>query len=137
MEQKSNEATPLRPLGDRPLNAPSVLADVNKLINQIKNEATWQKSDHNSITVYKSDELRIVLVGMHTDAELKTHTANAYLSVHVLKGSVIFNVEQEEHRLKAGNIITIHPNLLHRVKSVEESFILLTLAMLQKDEDEV
>lgn len=129
MEKKSNEATPLRPMGGRPLNAPSINIDLNKLMLQIKSETTWSKSDHNSITVYKSDSMRIVLIGLHPNSELKTHTANAYLSVQVIKGSIKFQVEDTEHKLLTGQMVTVQPNIPHRVRSREESFILLTLAI--------
>jgi len=36
MENKSNEATALRPEGDRVLNAPLVEMDLNKFMQQIK-----------------------------------------------------------------------------------------------------
>ena len=40
MKNKSNEATPLRPEGDRMLNAPLVEMDLNNFIVQIKHEIT-------------------------------------------------------------------------------------------------
>lgn len=75
MENKSNEATPQRPEGDRMLDAPMVEMDLNKLVLQIKNETAWEEADHNAITIFKSDLMRIVLMGMHENAELKTHGA--------------------------------------------------------------
>ena len=42
MENKSNEATPQRPEGDRMLDAPVVEMDLNKLMLQIKSETTWE-----------------------------------------------------------------------------------------------
>ena len=71
MENKSNEATILRPEGDRILNAPLLKMDLNKFIDQLKQEITWAESDHNSITVFKSDYMTIVLIGMHKNTELK------------------------------------------------------------------
>ncbi|MBK5269808.1 MAG: hypothetical protein JJE22_02220, partial [Bacteroidia bacterium] len=65
MKSKSNEATALRPEGDRVLNAPLVEMDLNKFIAQLKQETTWADSDRNSITVFKSDNMTIVLIGMH------------------------------------------------------------------------
>ncbi len=83
MENKSNQATPLRPDGDRFLNALEVEMDLNKYILQIKNESTWAESDRNSMTIFKSDSMRIVLMGLHQNAALKTHQAKVVISVQV------------------------------------------------------
>ena len=86
MENKSNEATPQRPEGDRMLDASLVTMDLNKLIEQVRTETTWKDSDRNSITIFKSSTMRIVLLGLHEGAALKTHTANGIISVQVLEG---------------------------------------------------
>jgi hypothetical protein len=39
MENKSNKATPQRPEGNRVLNAQLIEMDLNKFIDEIKNEA--------------------------------------------------------------------------------------------------
>ncbi len=88
MKNISNEATALRPEGDRVLNAPLVEMDLNKFIVQLKQETTCTDSDRNSITVFKSDDMTIVLIGMHAKAELKTHTAKGHISVQVLDGEI-------------------------------------------------
>jgi quercetin dioxygenase-like cupin family protein len=129
MENKSNEATPQRPEGDRMLNAPLVEMDLNKFIEQIKEESTWADSDRNSITIFKSHSMRIVLMGMHKDAELKTHTANGIISVQVLEGRISFNAGQATVHMEKGHMIALQEMVPHSVVAVEDSFFLLTLAM--------
>ncbi len=129
MENKSNEATPQRPEGDRMLNAPLVEMDLNKFITQIKKETTWSESDHNSITIFKSDSLRIVLLGLHENAELKTHTANGIISVQVQEGSISFTAEQQTVVLEKGQMIALNEKIPHSVLAIKESFFLLTLVM--------
>lgn len=129
MENKSNEATPQRPEGDRMLNAPLVEMNLNKFITQITKETTWAESDHNSITLFKSDSLRIVLLGLHENAELKTHTANGTISVQVLEGKISFTTEQQTVVLEKGQMIALHEKIPHSVLAIKESFFLLTLAM--------
>ncbi|RRN76517.1 cupin domain-containing protein [Pseudoxanthomonas sp. SGD-10] len=131
MENKSNEATPQRPEGDRILKAPMVEIDLNKSIQQIKSETTWTNSDRNSVTLFKSDTMRIVLIGLHKDAELKPHKANGVISVQVLEGRLEFTAHQST-RLEKGQMITLLDNITHSVKAVTESFFLLTLAMSNK-----
>lgn len=129
MENKSNDATPLRPEGDRLLDANMVEIDLNKFIEQVKNESTWNDSDRNSITIYKSDKMRIVLLGLHKGAELTTHTANGIISVQVLEGSIDFTSEGKKATLHKAQMIVLHEKIPHSVMALDESFFLLTLSM--------
>lgn len=133
MENKSNDATPLRPEGDRILNAPLVEMDLNKFIEQLKSEVTWKDSDRNTITVFKSDKLRIVLIGLKPGAELKKHTAPGFISVQVIKGHIEFTADpdgvQQKADLQVGQMIALQPQIPHHVLALEETFFLLTLAV--------
>lgn len=129
MENKSNEATPLRPEGSRVINAPLLKMDLNEFIDQIKSESTWNDSDRNSVTVFKSETLRIVLMGLHENAEMKTHKTNGVISVQVLKGKINFVVATQTTVLEKGQMIALHENIEHSVFAVQECFVLLTIAM--------
>ncbi len=131
-ESKSNEATPLRPEGDRVLNAQLVEMDLNKFIDQIKSETAWKDSDHNSITIFKSETMRIVLMGLHENAELKPHKANGIISVQVLEGKINFIAEQQSSLIEKGQMIALQENITHSVIALTDSFFLLTLAMTNK-----
>ena len=133
MENKSNESTHLRPEGDRMLNAPLVEMDLNKLIEQVKNEQTWKESDRNSITIFKSGSMRMVLIGLHKDAELKTHTANGIISVQVLQGKISFTAVEQTISLVKGQMIALHEKIPHSVLALEETFFLLTLAISKQE----
>lgn len=132
MENKSNDATPQRPEGERLLNAPIVEMDLNEFIKQIKNESTWAESDRNSVTVFKSKTMRVVLIGLHENAELKPHKANGVISVQVLEGKIEFTAEQKSTQLGKGQMVALHENITHSVKALTESCFLLTLAMNPK-----
>jgi quercetin dioxygenase-like cupin family protein len=127
MESKSNEATPLRPQGDRILNAAMVDMDLNQFIAQIRSESTWKEGCHNSITVFKSDKLRLVLIGLHARAELKEHQAAALIIVHVLQGKIAFTANEQTLLLEKGQMVALHEKILHKVHAEEESFFLLSL----------
>ncbi len=129
MQNKSNDATPQRPEGERTLNAPLLEMNLFQFIDQIKSETTWAESDRNSITLFKSDTMRIVLMGLHPAAELKTHKANGIISVQVLEGEINFTADEQTVSIKKGLMIALQQNMLHSVKAVTESYFLLTLAM--------
>lgn len=129
MESKANEATPQRPEGDRLLDAPMVVMDLPALLQQIRQEPTWQDSDRNSITIFKTSGLRIVLVGLHAGAEMKTHTAAGLISVQVLEGRIKFTAEPQAADLGPGQMLALHKGIPHSVVAVKESVFLLTLAV--------
>lgn len=132
MEEKSNEATPLRPAGDRVLNAPLVEMDLNESIRLIKSETTWAESDKNSVTLFKSETMRIVLVGLREYAELPPHKTNGVISVQVIEGKIAFTAEQQTAHLERGQMIALQANITHGVKALSEAFFLLTLAINKK-----
>lgn len=132
MENKSNESTSQRPEGDRVLNAQLVEMDLNKFIEQIKNEPTWKTSDRNSVTIFKSETMRIVLMGLHENAELKSHKANGVISVQTLEGKINFVTEMQSVILEKGQMIALEENIIHSVMALKESFFLLTLSMNKK-----
>jgi quercetin dioxygenase-like cupin family protein len=132
MENKSNDATPQRPEGERVINAPLVEMNLDESIKQIKSEPTWADSDRNSVTLFKSDRMRIVLIGLHENAELTPHKANGVISVQVLQGKIAFGTEQQSTEVEKGQMIALHENITHNVKALTESFLILTLAMDNK-----
>lgn len=127
MKNKSNKATALRPEGERILNAALVEINLNKFIAQLKMEVTWADSDHNSITVFKSESMTIVLIGMHANAELKTHIAKGHISVQVLDGEIKFTAEQQTVSMEKGQMISLKENIPHSVLAIKETFFLLTM----------
>lgn len=132
MQEKHNEATPQRPQGDRPLDAPLVLIDLPAIHKQIKGEASWSDSDRNAITVFKSAGLRIVLVALHEGAEMKKHLAGGILNVQVLDGQITFNTEAQSVILNKGQMLILHEGIAHSVTANLESTFLLTIAVSNK-----
>lgn len=132
MKNKSNEATAQRPEGDRLLNASLVEMDLNKFIAQLKQETTWADSDRNSITIFKSDHMTIVLIGVHANAELKTHIAKGHINVQVLDGDIKFTAEQQTVSMGKGQMISLKENIPHSVLAIKESFFLLTMMINDK-----
>jgi quercetin dioxygenase-like cupin family protein len=126
--EKSNKATELRPEGDRLLDAQLVKIDLNSFRKQIKEEQAWKDGDRNAITIYKSDGMRLVLIALHTGAELKTHTAPGIISVQVLEGKITFGTEEETIKLTEGQVVTLHKEVPHSVFADMESTFLLTLS---------
>jgi quercetin dioxygenase-like cupin family protein len=128
-ERKMNESTPLRPAGERELNAPMVTLDLNSLQAQIKTEESYKSGDRNAITVFKSDDMRIVLLALHEGAEMKTHKAPGMISVQVLEGNITFTTEAETTDRVAGQMLVLHTGISHSVIANTASVFLLTLSL--------
>ena len=127
MEEKSNEATIQRPQGDRIMDAPLVTINLGSFIEQIKAEKAWKDSDRNAITVFKTSGMRIVLIALHKDAEMKKHTADGMISVQVMEGQILFTTEDQSVELGQGEMLALHKNVPHSVMAREETIFLLTL----------
>jgi quercetin dioxygenase-like cupin family protein len=132
MEKKHNEATGLRPDGDRTVDDNLVSIDLPMAIKQIREESTWKSSKRNAITVFKTDGFRVVLIGLHKDTEMARHIADGIISVQVLEGKMKFNTDNRSVELKEGQMLVLHERIPHSVLAVEECFFLLTLAIISK-----
>ena len=127
MEEKSNDATPQRPEGDRVVDAPLVEINLRSFTEQIRNEKTWKDSDRNAITVFKTDGMRIVLIALHKDAEMTKHTADGMISLQVLEGQLLFTTKEQSVELGKGQMLALHENVPHSVLAKQETIFLLTL----------
>ncbi|SMD10527.1 cupin domain-containing protein [Pedobacter nyackensis] len=128
-ERKSNNSTPLRPEGERDLDAPMVTMDLFSLKTQIKEEESYKNSDRNAITIFKSEGMRIVLVALHEGAEMKTHKAPGMISVQVLEGHISFKTDQKTADRTTGQMLVLHAGIPHSVIAKTESVFLLTLSL--------
>ena len=126
MEEKFNEATPQR-TQEHLLDAPLVSIDLLAFIAQIKQESTWKESDRNTITVFKTNGLRIVLIALHEGAEMVRHTANGVISVQVLEGKLQFNTDLQSVELNTGEMLALHERIPHSVVAIKETIFVLTL----------
>ena len=88
MEIKRNDATLLRPEGDRVLDAPYVFMNFDEFRKQVKDEEAWKKRDRNGITIFKTDNLTTVLTCLHKDASIKKNTVDGLFQVQVLEGKI-------------------------------------------------
>lgn len=127
MEKILNAATKLRPEGDRLIDGPLVKIDVPTFMQILRDEKTWDESDRNAITVFKTADMRIVLMGLHEGAEIGRHTVDSMINIQVLTGRILINTDIQSVDLEQGQILTLHKNIIHSVIAIEETFFLLTL----------
>ncbi len=127
MTEKTIEATTTRPLGNRTIDAPSMVIDIPAFTRQIRSEEAWKKNDRNSITVFKTDDLCIVLGGLHNGAELPAHKAEGMMSIQLIEGILQVMTDDISSELHRGQMLAIHSGCNYRAVAIEETFYLLTI----------
>ncbi len=125
MQTKYNEATINRPEGSRILDAPFVFMDLAKYSQQLKQEGAWQKNDRNSITIYKTREFTMVLCWLREEALIIDNLVGGHVTVQVIEGTIDFMVGDSTTALSQKQMITVHPNILHTIRAVSNSLVLI------------
>lgn len=127
MEEKYNESTMNRPEGERPVDAPVVEIDIPDFIKRIKKEKAWDKNDRNAITVFKSDKLRVVIVGMRKKAEMTTDRPENIFSVQVIDGRIKLHTPEKTIEVRKEQMFVLHANIPYKIVAVKKSLFLLTV----------
>ncbi len=72
-----------------------------------------------------SKEIRVVF---EKGQVMEDHQAPFAIIVQVVKGCIDFGVEGEIAQLKAGDLISLKPQIVHNLTAIEESIVRLTLS---------
>lgn len=125
MSVKINDATINRPEGERILDAPAVIVDLEKFISQIKDEKAWDKNDRNAITVFKTAGLTMVLSALHKGANMDDLEVKGLLVLQVIKGSVTIDSDNGGAQLHKKQMIVLHPDSKQNITADEDTVLLL------------
>ena len=123
---KANDATHNRPQGDRVLDAPYVLADLDERIDQLKSEDAWKNGDRNGITLVKNEKMTIVLTCLRKDAKIRDSQLDGILTIEVLEGKITLTTEADRLEIKERGLITLRANISHSIVADKKSTLLLT-----------
>jgi len=80
-----------------------------------------------SRTLLRTANSRVVLFGFAEGQELTEHTSTQHAVVQILSGECDFSLAGEAHKLKAGDLLYMPPNLPHAAKATTKFSMLLTL----------
>ena len=127
MEEKYNEATINRPEGDRPIDSPAVLIDLPSFIEQIKSEKAWEENDRNSIAVFKSSKMRIIVGALHKNAEMQTEHPDNILSIQVLKGRLNVHTNEKVIEVEKDQILALHEHIPYKIEAIKKTTFILTI----------
>ncbi len=96
--------------------------EVISLANQIQ-----PAEDHPQFhRIFENENGGVVLLALKAGQTLAAHVAPAELMVHVIEGSIEFNLSDKPHHIKAGEFMLVGKGVLHSVVAKEDAKIILT-----------
>jgi len=104
-----------------------LIDSANAKILSLPDETQFAANGIVSRVLLRTPTTRVVLFGFAEGQELSEHTSTAQALIQVLSGSCEFILDGELHRLKAGDLLHMPPNVPHAVRATERFSMLLTL----------
>ncbi len=119
-----------RPMKERNIDAPILALRVDEEMKRLKRESKWKSGREDGITLTKYPHLRIVLVALKKNTDMREHQLRGPLSVYVVSGKVNVTAEKNEYQINKNGLLTLRKAVLHDVRARTDSVILLTLMAL-------
>lgn len=120
MSTKTNEATSLRPEGERVLDSSYVFADLQPFIRQVMEEKVWTVSDRNAITLFKSPGLTVTIIALKPGAEMKENKLEGFFSIQLLQGAGTLKTREGSIDAVTGNMVVFHPRITHSFRASDQ-----------------
>lgn len=130
-EIESNVATTQQREGNGVINATMAVGNFRACMDQVTSEPAWTDCDRNAVTLFRSETLKIVFIGLQQNAMLDPHTINGVLSLELWRGELLFTADGETLVMDPGDMVVIQANISHNVLALKESFFVLNIAMNQ------
>ena len=124
-ESKSSNVGLQRP--PEPVNAPYLEFDLCSQIELLRGEERYQHG-HNSKTLAKYADFRLVLTVIKAGTRIHRHTAAGRISVQTVAGHIRMYAGEKLLDLPAGRLLVIDREISHDVQAVDDSAFLLTIA---------
>lgn len=84
---------------------------------------------HRQVALFHRPPVGYVLFSFEAGGVLKRHAADGLVTIQVLEGRLVLEVEGRDHDLGAGEVLILNPNVPHAVRAVEAGAMLLTVHM--------
>lgn len=118
------------------LEAPQIAQiDLSQERKRVHQQPGWEEHGHAATTLFKYPDLRAVLIGMKAGSTVREHQTDGRLSVQCLSGRVRIHALAQVVELTAGKMLTLERQVGHGMEAVEESELLVTIAMPEHARD--
>jgi hypothetical protein len=83
---------------------------------------------HTTGTLAKLDAMRLALMKLESGSAILEHQSTHQISIHVLSGHVVLNVEGLPVDMPAGHVVVLERGVAHDIVAKEASSVLLTVS---------
>lgn len=116
-----------KPLNMLSPDAPLGTWDLRDLVRQLKSGETWRTSERQTMPLFRTERMRVMLVALRAGALLSSHRADGPITVQMLEGRIMFSVESQDVMLTEGQVLSLQAGLPHAVEAPEDAVFLLTV----------
>lgn len=97
---------------------------------QMIDQTLLARTGRSARTLVKDGPLRLTLIALGPGGSMPSHKAEGPVSIHLLEGDVVFDVEQREYPLVPGEVLVLASGVQHGVRSKSGCVFLLTVVHL-------
>ena len=119
----------LRPHPSGRLSGPAVPLNLPELGRALHAEPHPPVHGHRQAGLVHRGPLRLVLFAFEAGSELPQHRAPGHVIIHCLRGELDIEAAGAQERLSQGEALFLDPDVLHSVRAVTESDMLLTVCV--------
>jgi quercetin dioxygenase-like cupin family protein len=101
--------------------------ELHREVEALKNASQYRTTGHAARTLFKSPQLRVVLIVLRSGAQLKEHKTNEPVSLQVLEGVIRVALPKRTVEPVVGGLIVIEPSVLHDVIALADSAFVLSM----------
>ena len=118
----------LRPHPSTRLTGPVVPLNLPNLATALRLEPHPATQGHRQVGLIHRGTLRLVLFAFEAGGRLPEHRAPGHVIIHCIRGELAVHAA-ETHRIAAGEVVVIDPDVPHAVEAGVESEMLLTVSL--------
>jgi quercetin dioxygenase-like cupin family protein len=114
---------------DRTLEG-DVLVHHLKRDEQMIDQGLLARHGRSARTLVKDGPLRLTLIALAAGGDMPSHQADGPVTIHLLEGDVVFDVEERKYPLVPGEVLVFAPGVRHGARSSGGCMLLLTVVHL-------
>ena len=99
--------------------------DLPAALRALRAEGPTGANGHRQITLLHRGPVRLVLFAFDAGGRMPEHRAPGWITIHVLRGSLQVQTPDARHVLRAGEILSLAPDVPHDVDATDEADMLL------------
>jgi quercetin dioxygenase-like cupin family protein len=108
--------------------------NLEDVARKLKSEDSASTQGHRQIALYRHGPTTVALFLFERGRGLHEHRAEGFVTIHCVAGHLSVTTPAAAHDLPAGTLLTLAPNVPHDVNALEESRMLLTVALETRDD---